>query len=110
MRYCGADNALILDNLEYLYARGKEIVLRLPLIQGINDDAEHFDRIAELLRSHPEIGRAEILPYHKLGAGKADELGIDVPAELPGADAAAETVAQWLEALRLRGCANVYRS
>jgi pyruvate formate lyase activating enzyme len=109
-QYCGVDNAIILDNLAYLYSRSKEIVLRLPLIQGINDDTEHFDRIAELLRFHPKISRVEILPYHKFGIGKAGELGIGVPAELPGTDADTETVEKWFEALRQRGCVNVYRS
>jgi pyruvate formate lyase activating enzyme len=109
-RYCGADNALILSNLDFLYSRGKAIVLRFPIIPKINDDDEHFDGIAGLLRRYPAIGRGEIMAYHNLGIGKAEELGMEYPKELPLEGAGKEMAAVWMERLRSRGCANVYQS
>ena len=109
-KYCAVNNALILSNLEYLCSKAKQITLRLPLVQGINDDDDHFDCIAELLRSHPAINRAEILPYHTLGIGKAEALGIPVPEALPASDANDALIQTWLESLQSRGCTNVYRS
>jgi pyruvate formate lyase activating enzyme len=106
-KWCGRDNALILENLDFLYSRKKRIVLRLPLIPGINDDEEHFDGIAELLQRYPEIQGAEILPYHSYGTGKAEALGLRVPRELPSTGASREIAEQWLEAFRVRGCAGV---
>ncbi|GHV94339.1 glycyl-radical enzyme activating protein [Spirochaetia bacterium] len=105
---CGVDNELIFRNLEFLYASKKKIVLRLPLIQGINDTEEQFDGVAELLRKYPEIERAEILPYHNFGIAKAESLGIEVSPELPRLNAGKETIEKWLGASRERGCANVY--
>jgi len=75
-KWCGIDNTLILENLAFLYAMKKRIILRLPFIQGINDTATQFDGIAELLRQYPEIEGAEILPYHNYVIGKAESLGI----------------------------------
>jgi pyruvate-formate lyase-activating enzyme len=104
------DNTLILKNLDYIYSENKKIVLRLPLIPGLNDEDEHFDGIAELLLSHPEIKRAEIMAYHNLGIGKTKELGLPVHEELPVKDADTVLIQHWLESLQSRGCANVYRS
>jgi pyruvate formate lyase activating enzyme len=109
-KYCGADNTLVLSNLEFIYGEKKPIVLRLPIIQGLNDDEEHFDSIAELLRSHPDISRAEIMPYHNLGLGKAEELGMVPDKELPAGNAGGGAIRNWLESLRSRGCGNVYPS
>jgi pyruvate formate lyase activating enzyme len=106
-KWCGFDNALILDNLDFLYAKKKRIILRLPLIPGINDDQEQFDGIAKILRRYPEIEGAEILPYHSYGTGKAEALGLPVSPELPARGASRGLADQWLEAFRTRGCARV---
>jgi pyruvate formate lyase activating enzyme len=109
-KWCGADNTLILSNLNFLLVNHKAIILRLPMIQGINDDTEHLDGIAELLHTYPDIRRTEIMPYHSYGAGKAETLGLPVNPELPAEGASRETSAAWLEALQKRGCTNVYLS
>jgi len=101
---CGVDNGLILENLDFLYRSGKEIVLRLPLIPGINDSPDHFDAIAALLEKYPAIPRAEILPYHTLGTGKTRELGGIPHPDLPAQAATPEMSAFWLDELKNRGC------
>ncbi len=108
--WCGVDNARILENLDFLYGKGKRIILRLPMIQGVNDTEEHFDAIAALLGKYPGIERAEILPYHTFGIGKMEELGLVADPAIPSTDATRENVAAWLKELALRGCANVYSS
>lgn len=106
-QFCGKDNALILENLDYLYESGKPIVLRLPLIPTINDSADHFDGIASLLRRYPKILRAEVMPYHVFGLGKSEELGKEIPSLLPKTDASQSLVQTWLEELQSRGCTNI---
>jgi pyruvate formate lyase activating enzyme len=107
-KWCGIDNVLILNNLAFLYSMKKRIILRLPLIQGINDTKRQFDGIAELLRKYPEIEGAEILPYHNYVIGKAETLGLEIPPELPRWSARAELKERWLGEFRYRGCTNVY--
>lgn len=107
---CGADNALILENLQFLYESGKKIVLRLPMIPSLNDTTDHFDGIAALLLRYPKILRSEIMPYHVFGLTKTEELGEHVSPRLPLAGATDSQVETWLEELRSRGCTNICRS
>lgn len=109
-RLCGADNTMILENLEYLYEQGKDIILRLPLIPSVNDTDEHFDGIAGIMKRYPRILRAEIMPYHTYGLAKSGELGLESSALLPRQGATDEMVDTWLEKLAERGCTKVCRS
>ena len=78
--YTGTDGVLIMENLRRLYEMGAKIILRLPIIPGLNDRQEHFHRVAETVRSMPKIVGVEILPYHALGTGKRNRLGHeDIP-------------------------------
>jgi len=77
--YTGVDNTLILDNLCRLDSLGASIVLRCPIIPGLNDRDEHFRGIANVVNRHSSIIRAEIEPYHSLGKSKAVAIGKDYP-------------------------------
>jgi pyruvate formate lyase activating enzyme len=99
----GVPNELILDNLDYLYHRGAHIVLRCPLVPGVNDSPEHLAGIAALSARYPRLNGVELMAYHSLGRDKAARLGYHDPlAHLPSADAAAK--ARWLDTLRQLGC------
>jgi pyruvate formate lyase activating enzyme len=96
----------ILDNLRRLHDAGADVVLRLPLIPGINAGDEHFRRIADLINSLPRVRRAEVLPYHPLGASKYARIGLPDPMQrLPGGASAPdeEEVRGWVERLRALG-------
>lgn len=75
LAYVGCDNARVLDNLRRLHEAGALILLRCPIIPGVNDDHAHLDAIARLTREFPRLVGAEILPYHKLGVAKAERIG-----------------------------------
>lgn len=68
-RYTGVSNALILENLKRLAENGSKILLRLPIIPGINDDGDNIARIAEFMVSN-DIKRISLLPYHRAGIEK----------------------------------------
>jgi len=72
----GADNDLIMKNLEFLNSRGANIILRCPIIPGLNDRPEHFRFIAELTKKYSSVMGAELMPYHKFGIYKARRLGL----------------------------------
>jgi len=69
-KYTGASNRIILENLKRLSQGQKNIVIRLPLLPGINDDEENLSQMAEFLRSLGGINQVSLLPYHKLGKDK----------------------------------------
>lgn len=64
-------NELILHNLRMLDHAGKETVLRLPLIPGINDNETHFQRVGAFADTLEHVLHLEVLPYHPLGLSKA---------------------------------------
>jgi len=93
-RLTGADNARILENLLYLFGRKADVILRMPLIPGLNDTDEDLDGLCRFLKEHEGSCRyAEIMPYHTLGAGKARQLGNSEPFAQPAASA--EDILRW---------------
>ncbi len=74
--FTGVDNILIRENLARLNDAGAAIVLRCPVIPGMNDNEEHLGEIARLSRMYEGIREVHILPYHTLGIGKAEQHGI----------------------------------
>lgn len=73
-RYTGGKLETILDNLECLAALEKEIILRCPVIPGVNDTDGHFRAIARLAKKC-RIRRAELMPYHSWGEPKWEQVG-----------------------------------
>jgi pyruvate formate lyase activating enzyme len=69
-QFTGVSNELILKNLHMLSARGHAIVLRVPIIPGINDDAENICQVGALAAALPHLDRVDLLPYHRMGADK----------------------------------------
>jgi pyruvate formate lyase activating enzyme len=67
----GESNRLILENLKSLAARGKKTIVRIPLVSGINDDAENIRRTAAYLGALEGVPEISLLPYHRLGRDKS---------------------------------------
>lgn len=74
-KYTGVGNEKILSNLRALDKNGSAIILRCPIIPGVNDTDEHFKGIADTANSLHNILRIEIAPYHELGISKSMRLG-----------------------------------
>ena len=74
-RLTGADGRLILANLERLSRAGGRIVLRCPIVPGLNDRPGHLRAIGELAARLAGVQRVDILPYHPLGTSKLAGLG-----------------------------------
>lgn len=79
----GVDNNLILANLRLLAGRApNKIVLRLPIVPGLTDDARNIESIAALA-AELRLSRIEFCSYHPLGRPKYAELGLPDPPEPP---------------------------
>jgi pyruvate formate lyase activating enzyme len=90
-RLTGVPNDLILANALRLAEAGIPLVLRLPLVPGHNDDPAN---LAATARFSVRLGRPplQVMPYHTLGLGKYQALGLACPLaglEPPGAEAVA---------------------
>lgn len=73
-QYTGVPNGLILHNLSALAERGHRIIVRVPVIPGINDDDENLNRLAEFVSSLPRVRRVDLLPYHAAANGKYERI------------------------------------
>jgi len=73
-RFTGVPNETILANLRALARTGKPVIVRFPLIPDVNDSPEELAAVASFVRSCG-LARIDVLPYHRIGAGKHARLG-----------------------------------
>jgi pyruvate formate lyase activating enzyme len=74
-RYTGKQNEVILENARLAAGSGKDVLFRMPLIPGINDDEQNIKETAKFLHeSGDNACRIELMPYHALGKGKYESL------------------------------------
>ncbi|MBQ7153112.1 MAG: glycyl-radical enzyme activating protein [Clostridia bacterium] len=74
-QYTGVSNKMILDNLDMICERGKRVILRCPIIPGVNMIDEHFEAIASIGKKYKSIEKIHLMPYHPLGVSKNEYLG-----------------------------------
>jgi pyruvate formate lyase activating enzyme len=93
-RFTGVENNLILDNIKRLSEAGKEIIIRIPIIPGFNDDKTNIEATAKFTTSLSHISRIELLPYNRGGIEKSARLSSDfklMQAETPNGDKISST-------------------
>jgi len=73
-KYTGVFNEIILENLKKLSSVHNNILVRFPVIPGINDDYQNIREMGELL-SFLKITQVRLLPYHHIGIDKYRRLG-----------------------------------
>ncbi len=78
-KYTGVSNSLIMSNYTRIIERGKDVIIRIPIIPGINDDNNHLDLLRDYIVSSGKssIRRIDLLPYHKIGQAKYRRFGLD---------------------------------
>lgn len=72
----GAGNRQILANLRHLAGHGANIQVRVPLIPGVNNNTANMDALADFVLAVPGIGQVELIPFHRMAAGKYDSLDL----------------------------------
>ena len=76
MQGTGVSNAIIVENMRSAIARGQDVLPRMPVIPGYNDDIETARKMAALLK---DVGatRVQLLPFHQMGEKKYEMLGME---------------------------------
>jgi len=77
-KYVGAPLQPILDNLETLVTHHVRMILRCPIIPGMNERESHLKALAAL--SSRYAVPCQLLPYHALGESKRRRFGLPEPA------------------------------
>ncbi|HPH97322.1 MAG TPA: glycyl-radical enzyme activating protein [Anaerolineaceae bacterium] len=74
--FTGVPLAPILENLENLARAGQPIIVRVPVVPGVNADREDIRAIAAFCARWPQIQRVDLLPYHAAGLQKYARLDL----------------------------------
>jgi len=115
-RWTGAPNALVLENARRLSREGVRMVVRTPVVPGVNDTVEQIGAVADFIRAFPNLEYYELLPYHPLGTGKYRSLGMDyameglTPPKPDTMQALAEAAGERGIAVRVAGAATVEKA
>lgn len=75
--WTGVSNKIIKQNLKMLTDIHNNVVIRIPLIPGINDTNEEFGNMMQFVNELRHINSVHILPFHNAGAGKYRLIGAD---------------------------------
>lgn len=76
-KYCGVDNQTILENLLLTNDIEKpfRLIVRIPVIPGINDTEEELEQIGRFCAGLHQLHHVQLLPYHRLGTDTYRKLG-----------------------------------
>lgn len=80
----GVRNEMILENLQELLHRRYNVKIRMPMLKGINDSEAEIRGVIDFLmpyRDYKNFKGIDLLPYHKLGVNKYNQLGMEYPIE-----------------------------
>lgn len=69
-QYTGVSNGLIMKNLRELSQQGRQIIVRVPIVPGVNDDEKNIRKLGEFVASLAHPPQIDLLGYHKLGLEK----------------------------------------
>jgi pyruvate formate lyase activating enzyme len=88
MKYTGVDNEGILSNLRRLAADPSlnlKIIVRIPMLSGINDTIENIKETLDLLITN-RLSSVTLIPYHQLGVAKSRHIGKEAEVFQPSTD------------------------
>lgn len=74
-KYTGVSNKRILENLHLLGKTDAKIRLRCILVNGVNTEISHYEKIADIASDILNLDSVELIPYHAYGGAKATFLG-----------------------------------
>jgi pyruvate formate lyase activating enzyme len=86
--FTGVDNGLILSNIATLAGADWPgmLLVRIPVIEGFNDDEDNIRARADFLAQNG-LEEVNLLPFHRLGDSKWQQLGMEYPYRDCGATA-----------------------
>lgn len=69
-KYTGVSNRVILENLRELARYHANIVIRIPVVPGVNDSRANLLATSQFAADLPGVREIHLLPYHKAGVEK----------------------------------------
>lgn len=100
MKFTGVSNKLILENLEKLSKNGQKVIVRFPLVPGVNDEEKDIIELGAFVSSLKSAKELSILPYHKAGFEKLKRLRKPIDLFFMSHSPSAETLIEIEEKLK----------
>lgn len=75
--YTGKSNKIILENIKKMNMLDVPIVVRIPVIDGVNSDEDNIKKTALFVRENIKNPKIELLPYHNFADEKYECLGFE---------------------------------
>ncbi|MBE6608962.1 MAG: glycyl-radical enzyme activating protein [Ruminococcaceae bacterium] len=79
IEFTGVSNVPIKENLRLVNELGVPVILRCPIIPGLNDREDHFDGIASIAAELSCVKEVNVMAFHKLGDGKYEFFDMENP-------------------------------
>lgn len=79
--YTGIGNEKTLKNISRLNELKVPVVIRIPVIEGVNSDIENIRKTAKFVKANIDVPKLELLPYHSFGDNKYEALGLEKPSK-----------------------------
>ncbi len=76
-RFTGVRNELILSNARLIAESRIPMIVRIPLVPGVNDSEKNLSDTAAFVAGLDKKIHINLLPYHDYGLGKYEMLGMD---------------------------------
>lgn len=73
----GDGNSEVIKTLEYFNSINKPVILRCPVIPGLNDSKDHFESIKQIKKKYKNIQSVDLMAYHATGRKKWVDIGLD---------------------------------
>jgi pyruvate formate lyase activating enzyme len=77
--YTGVSNEPILKNLKRLSQSNAEIIIRFPVVPGMNTDRDNINQTGAFVSSLPGVRAVNLLPYHCAAVNKYKNIGVQYP-------------------------------
>ena len=73
-QYTGVSNNQVKENLSFLVMNDKNVIIRYPVLPGINDSEEKIRKLGEYIKGLNRKIQVDLLPYHELIGDKYSRL------------------------------------
>lgn len=78
IKYTGVSNEVVFKNLSELLNSGKEVIVRFPVIPGVNDNEKNILLLSDFLKNqNGKIKELDLLPFHNISGNKYKMLGLE---------------------------------
>lgn len=102
LKHTGVELDLVLQNLLSLREKGPEVIIRIPVIPGMNDEQRQMEDFVHLISGvKAPVLRVDFLPYHRFGRQKYTAIGTKQPEPLP--DISPEAIHFFMEIFKSAG-------